>query len=200
MGFGSADDNHSDIVIKGATDGTQVGNFSDKAKVASHLHPEPLFDVLYKKVYLLNGSSRLMNVNGSVTPQNFSFAPADGETWYIESLAIFLEDNGTLASGSFGAGAALTNGILLQVQSKGISLELAKITTNADLSMVFSSTLLTSALGDGFGDTKDLFGGMTSFQTPIKLTGSTDYVRFAIQDNLTILDRFIAMVTLWRTN
>lgn len=52
-----------------------------------------------------------LNVNGSVTPVTFKITPAPGEILYMSRLLWYLRDTGSLDSGGFGNGAALTNGI-----------------------------------------------------------------------------------------
>ena len=52
-----------------------------------------------------------LNVNGSVTPVIFRYTPSFTDVVYIRRLIFYLSDTGTLDSGGFGNGAALTNGI-----------------------------------------------------------------------------------------
>jgi hypothetical protein len=52
-----------------------------------------------------------MNVDGSITPQIFRVTPQPGEILYINRMIVYVQDSGTMDSGGFGNGPALTNGI-----------------------------------------------------------------------------------------
>jgi hypothetical protein len=52
-----------------------------------------------------------LNVDGSVTPVIFRIAPAPGQILFLSRIIFFLEDAGSIDSGGFGNGAALTNGL-----------------------------------------------------------------------------------------
>ena len=52
-----------------------------------------------------------LNVNGSVTPVVFKIIPVAGEILYINRMIWTLSDTGSIDSGGFGNGVALTNGI-----------------------------------------------------------------------------------------
>lgn len=51
-----------------------------------------------------------MNVDGSVTPQEFKITPPDDKTYYVHRMIGIIKDAGSFDSGGFGNGAALTNG------------------------------------------------------------------------------------------
>lgn len=53
-----------------------------------------------------------MSVDGSTTNQIFKIQANQGQILQLSRLLIFIQDSGTLDSGGFGNGSALTNGII----------------------------------------------------------------------------------------
>lgn len=52
------------------------------------------------------------NVNGSVTPVDFSYTVPDGHILLVDRLVIWIRDAGTFDANLYGNGLALTNGIV----------------------------------------------------------------------------------------
>lgn len=155
---------------------------------------------IWKSQPLMNGSSHNMNVNGSVTPVNFSFTPGSGEIWYVHAVSLVLNDNGTNGPNKFGALTALTNGVQMQVQSKGVTQDICNIKDNLDLAMCYFENRVAHGTV-GFFETADVFTGSLSFNPQMILQNSTsDYIRIRIRDNLTGVDFMRACVHVWKAN
>lgn len=148
-----------------------------------------------------NAGSKLMNINGSVTPQVFSYAPSSDEITALNELTVVLTDEGTSPLGVFGSlGAALTNGIKIEVVLNGVTTQISLIKDNADLASRFTfsqfgngSVLSILGLGtaQGFGNSNDVFVGSLQLPEPLVLVGSTgDQVKITIQDNISAIDVF----------
>jgi hypothetical protein len=163
------------------------------------IDPQWAVDVLHKKVSLLNGSSADMKVNGSVTPVNFSFSPAANEVWYLSALSILLNDNGTNSPNKFGDLAALTNGLQIQVNSKSVALDIANMKDNIDLSTFFMSNRAVSGT-TGVFESADVFIGAMLFQPEMILSGTSDYIRARVRDNLSTVDYLRITAHLWKVN
>lgn len=143
--------------------------------------------------------SKLMNVNGSVTPAVFLYAPAAADITAINELTVVLTDEGTSPLGVFGSlAAALSVGIKIEVILNGVTFPISLIKDNADLASRFTfsqfgngSVLSILGLGtaQGFGNSNDVFVGSLQLPEPLVLVGSTgDEMRITIQDNLTAVD------------
>lgn len=145
---------------------------------------------------LLNGSSKVMSVNGSVTPQVFSYSPGGGQTVAIRSIACVLKDDGTTSLDKFGAITALTNGLICQTTQSGVTQTLFTIKDNSDLctrfyANQFGNGSILSVLGlgtpQGFGASNNIFVGYMELIDPILLF-DTDLIMVAVQDNLSAID------------
>ena len=141
-------------------------------------------------------SSKLMNVNGSVTPKVFTYTTSADQN--LTSLLCLLKDEGSTTFGNFGALSILTNGVLIQITQNGNTRTLATIKDNADLCMVFPQnqfgngavlSILSIVSPEGFGDTNNCFVGSLNFREPIFLANG-DSISVTIQDNLTNIDVF----------
>jgi hypothetical protein len=193
----NADDGDS-TQLKGATDLTLIGNTGDRLRVDGLISPVPSTTIIYFDTRLYNGSSELMNVNGSVTPVNFDFTPASGETWYLDSITLFLQDNGVTSPTSFGAITELTNGLEFRVKSNGTEYLISSCKNNMHLSLHFKEDQFVPGT-TGLFETADIFTGRANFKNPIILKNSTsDFVRMRVRDNLSGLDQLRTVVRLWR--
>jgi hypothetical protein len=146
---------------------------------------------------LLNSGSKLLNVNGSVTPKTFTYT-ASASFELVTGIICVLKDEGSTTFGSFGALSALTNGVLLQATQSGNTRTIATIKDNADLCMMFSEnqfgngavlSILSVVSPEGFGDTNNCFVGLFAPTNPIQLL-SGDTITVTIQDNLSSVDVF----------
>lgn len=193
---------HSTVknTIEGGTDGTIIGNTGDRLNVDAEVStsPVPLNNIIYSLSALSNGFTTNMNVNGSVTPVNFDFTPASGETWYISSLATFLLDNGSTLPRSFGVLTALTNGVEIRIRSEGTEYLVATLHNNMEVQLVFKEFPWIPGTS-GFNESSDIYCGQLFFPVPVKLQNSTaDFIRIRIRDNLTGVDQFRSTVKVWR--
>lgn len=194
----TTDENDYSIVnLNGNTDNTQIGNVGDRLKVDSVLSNVPSDNVMYISKQMLNGASALMNVNGSVTPQNFLYTVPADTVYYLESISIIISDTGTPTAAKFGDLVALTNGVRLQIKSSGTTYDVYNFKTNGELTMFFNNVFIPPTAG-WLNDT-DLLVGTVKFEKPIKLNGAnSDFVQFTIRDNLTGLNTFISNINMWR--
>lgn len=144
----------------------------------------------------LNSGSKTLNVNGSVTPQVFTFTSV-GEQ-HLTAISCLLKDEGATSFEKFGALNALANGVLIQVTQSGVTRTITTIKDNADLCMLFSQnqfgngavlSILSVVSPEGFGDTNNCFVGVLEFDEYIPLADG-DTVTVTIQDNLTTVDVF----------
>lgn len=141
-----------------------------------------------------------MNVNGSVTPQVYSFSPGSG-TVGLSKIMFLLEDTGTASLSNFGAIAALTNGIELSITIGGVKTVLFVAKSNADLMLRCDTITLgsgaTDTLGNpnGFGQSGDLLFGSFNFEDHILLTDA-DSVDMTIKDNLTQIGTLRASIVI----
>ena len=187
--------------------GVAVDSVNGKLKVATDasgdftLSPMPSKKVIYKIVNLLNGSSKNMTVNGSTTPIDFDFAPAANEVFYLDSIAMFLADNGVANYDRFGIiSGGLSNGIDILIKNNGSEQLVANIKDNADIIKFFDTNFAPPGTG-GFMDEDDLYSGRMNFEIPIKLDGANgDYVRVRIKDDLTEVDALEFAMRAWMVN
>jgi hypothetical protein len=146
--------------------------------------------------YFLNGAVKNMNVNGSVTPQVFSFSPAANLTYYINKLHIVLADGGTPDVTDFGNGTALTNGLLFESVVNGSANTLFNVLDNGDISLMFIDHFSSPS---GWLNNADLFLGSYNFNMPITLNQlNSDLLRVTVRDNITGLDAFRIAASGWR--
>lgn len=145
-------------------------------------------DAVWIVSQFLNGSSKNMDVDGSVTPVDFSYSPTSGKI-YIKQISFFIADNGITPPDKFGKITALTNGLVLEVQTKGNVYQICNIKDNADLVNIFSNEPLIPGSNSGFLDNNDSYSGNLLFDMPIVLdTSMSDYIKFIVQDDLSGID------------
>jgi hypothetical protein len=155
-------------------------------------------DFVTQQIHLLNAGSKLMNVNGSITPVKFSLAPTVGLTYFVESISLLLSDVGTMDYGDFGSIAgALANGLLFSVKTKGNIYQITNVVDNMDLALNFKSDALAGAgaAATGYFNDVDFFVGNIIFDNPIILKNSNaDEIYAEVRDNLTGIDNLRCVV------
>lgn len=107
--------------VRGIGDGSSDTSPIAFAKVEL---PQPLDTSTYIDEFLENSGSSNMNVDGSSTSVTFSnptTVPADKQL-IISRLSIFIEGSTTLSTNKFGDVVALTNGVLLQLNTQDLYL------------------------------------------------------------------------------
>ena len=162
-------------------------------------HPDNICD--YYDLYLQNGASKDMTVDGSVTAVDFQFTLAGALIYYVDSLTIFMNDPGTATAANFGSlGAPLTNGVQIDAQQAGTTglINIQNIQSNIDLAQVFAIDGAPGLVTGGFFDSGDYFLGRLKFPVPLVLYGAfTDFFRVRIRDDLTGITDFQAMIHGW---
>lgn len=211
-GFDSNHSSDDDNSIVELADGTTNGASKPKVKVDSNNRAWvdatssgiviiPSASIVHSDDYCTNAGSKPMNVNGSVTPVNFDYSPASGQTRYVDAIGILISDTSSPDFGEFGSlGSALTNGIQLKIRTNGTEYTMANIQDNTDISFHFSGQF------DGFTATNlswlnevDFYLGFMTFRNALTLKNSTsDYIRFTVRDNLTAIDQLRGFVKAWR--
>lgn len=200
MSGGISNDENESVKIEGNTDGTFIGNESDRLKVnvsnpgGLPISPVPDLDLQYQVIDLLNGSNNNMAINGSSTPVIFKYAPAPGEVLHVSELQIYLSDNGTIVEGGFGSGIALTNGMLIDSEVNSTITTFYNVQNNTDLSLTFRISPERSQFL-----TDKNFIGFRVFDPAIILTGdNNDEFRVTIRDNLSGLNLIRATLFAWK--
>ncbi len=159
------------------------------------IDPQWAYNVIPKVEYLKNGSVFEMNVNGSVSPVLYSYAPAASEIYYLHKICFMLSDGGGNDLQRFGDLTVVTNGLLLSIRSKGTALDTFNMKDNMDILHAFTRDRSASPLQVA----KDLNMGCMYFTPQTMLDNSTgDYVRASVRDNLTGLTFLRISVHLWK--
>ena len=139
----------------------------------------------YRHVLQTSGGVTNMNVNGSVTPVDFDFAPVTaGESFYMSQLLFVLGSGGVVNQliTKFADLAALTNGIDLSFTFGANSFtRTAYIKTNLDLYRIFGIKTSVNEVG-----TTTMMTGDIRQDPPIVFLPN-DRMRVTIRDNLTSL-------------
>lgn len=189
-------------VVMGGTDNTAIGNTADRIKVDSDTNPTPDVNITYQVNSLLNGAVANMAVNGSVTPQNFSWTPGGSDDiWYVEAVSFLIfASSGTLTVNGFGTGASpLTNGLDLHITQLGTDRVAASLKTNADLTLTFKDHPLQTATTGLFGSTAVFLGEIVFHQPLVLRQANADTIFLRVRDNLSgIANSIQARVRAWR--
>lgn len=153
---------------------------------------KPAGKLLYK--FLKNGASAEMNVNGSVTAVNFKYTATD--TVLIERVLFYMIDAG-IGYGEFGGlGSELTNGLEVKVfNASGVVLvdfmDGLTIKGNSDFAALAGSDVTAA---DTVGtDCLPVRWTISKCGAPLILSVG-EYLNVKVQDNLTGLTKFRAMV------
>lgn len=196
MGWSQASGN-----ILGGTDNTKVGNTLDRLKTDAGADPVPVINILYQLNPFTNAGSQAMDVNGSVTPVNFSWAPSgSGEVWYVEEVSLLLYNgSGTFPVGGFAnLTSPLTNGLALHAVQTGTDHTIVTVKTNMDVVLAYRNDGFQSGTNNLLGSTT-LYAGAIHFDEPLVLKqANSDSIYFKVQDNLSTVGQVQAWVRAWR--
>ena len=134
-----------------------------------------------------------MNVNGSVTPQMFFIYPRPGHMIFMSRMEPHFTDQGTIDSGGFGNGAALTNGLMfgdynMVTNTFNPATAQKPIKKNVDFS-AYSYDVTVNAWGTGDQSLTNRY----TFNEDGSHWNIPDGWAFAamVQDDLTVLNEFV---------
>lgn len=149
---------------------------------------------------LMNGMSMAMEVDGSVTTQNYVSAPPAGETWYVYRLGLWIEDSGTMDSTDFGAiTGGLTNGLNVIQILHSVEYTFHNFKNNKMIAMHFTDSNHMVGESNGFLNSNKIFLGHHEFKNEIILDGDHgDSITARITDDLTSLVHMMCSITYWR--
>ena len=137
---------------------------------------------------LLNSSNDNMNIDGSITPVEFSISPPTGEVWRIASWSLYIQDSGTFDADKWGNGITLTNGLMPVMNINGTDYNLLdfSIKSSGDLSSICDGLQhLTFGVGDEIITAEWDF---TKNGQYVRLT-ENDSLKLVVNDDLTGLVR-----------
>lgn len=141
--------------------------------------------------FFKNGGSADLNVDGSVTPVEFTVQSTNGKDWLVREIVVHMQDGGMTPTEFGGLGAALTNGLLIEVRNKTTDAVILDITgghpieDNGEFAhlMSTSSGLIIAAAGD------DDFHAVIDFHDGM-IVASGEKVVVTVQDDLQALTEF----------
>lgn len=202
------------IEIKDAT-GSEYGAkiTSDHALLTTSVdrdsfETEPAILTRYKlfRGFLTNGTNKDLNVNGSVTPVNFSVTSVSGKVLYISQLRVVLKDTylelDTQDFRRFGTATAgttpLTNGLTLIAKQGGENTLLFAEPVKTIGQFLDYADDFTN-LKNSVGSQEDFLSFDFHFEQPIVLPEAvTDKLVMTVQDDLTAVDEFRVLVRGWQ--
>lgn len=140
---------------------------------------------LFSKAFLTNGGSRLLNVDGSVTPIPFTYAPGSGFIYRIHKFeAIFTTTGNVNQANKFLDIAQLTAGVQLELTLNTVTFQSINMVDNWDLGSELGATFQLKLIGQ-----YTLVSGMIETPVPIVLDGNNgDVVTVNIRDDLSALE------------
>jgi hypothetical protein len=136
-----------------------------------------------------SGGSHDMVIDGSTTPVEFTF-PADGTNDIALSNLVFTMSSSSIEmdGDSFGKGAALTNGILVEMTiNNGVNTTIANFQVNEDYRRLLVTDLAQGGITDNIVGVINLSGTLVS--------GSSDEIRVTIRDEVDNAVRAISYLT-----
>ena len=139
-------------------------------------------------VFLENGGSSDMVVDGSSTPVDFIGSPPTGKKWFIKSIHIIIEDSNINFS-KFGGVGSLTNGVDFFVTEDGQSERaLASIKRNGQFYSFANDVEIQSAATDILIARINL--GVNAGTTFSLTNSNAEQLKATVNDDLTGLDVF----------
>lgn len=155
-----------------------------------------------KFAYLLDGSTKGMNVDGSGTPVEYEFAPGGSDVFFVYAISLFILDPGSTRFDKFGAISALSTGLELKLKTDGGAETLiATIQDNTDLNLMFPRDPSTGIDDDdGWMNESDWYKGTHIFEpTVLKIDGAqSDTIKVIVNDDLTDIKALRVLVHAWK--
>jgi len=143
-----------------------------------------------------DGTTRDMNVDGSVTPQYFYWGPAAGKVGVVSSFAFEMTDAKNWSLAEFAnLGSALTNGLAIELYDTVLDSVVADFTDGEDIksNQEFYQYFYDASYDDwGSGDTEAMLHGHLNLNVTIgaPLIIKDDLVlRVGVLDNLTAVTK-----------
>lgn len=152
----------------------------------------------FRQFFTTSGGSKEMDVDGSVTPVDFSIASVAAKTLWVERVRFILNGNSfeldTNDAKRFGAatagGGSLTNGIRFFIEQEGVTTEIFAEPVKQTIDFLNYS--------DGFTNLKNSISAQSDFlsfnfdlEKPVVLPpGSLAKLTVRVADNLTAIDLF----------
>ncbi len=154
----------------------------------------PSRDVRYQDLrFRETGGSKLMSVDGSSTPVDFTLGPSAGELWIVDYLTLLMVDPGDMNPQVFGGFvAALSTGLQVIESINGSENICTTIEDNADLAQCFFGGIPgvggIPGADDGFLNSPDKALGRMPFEYPITLDGDeSDKLILRVNDDLLLI-------------
>jgi hypothetical protein len=175
-----------------------TGSFFIQAEIVTVTVNVILLDSPVNRIYTTGGSSIMhsikdMNVDGSVTPQIFTVAPLSVQSGDITRIICEIRDNAGMDFETFGALAALTNGMVIRVNNgDGTFRQLYNFKSNGDIILQgFDHDFATNIGGGTRGFTARItWAGQPKHGVAVRLDGALgEELEIVIQDDLTGLTR-----------
>jgi len=153
----------------------------------------PIDNIFTSSAILETGSWNL-NVNGSVTPQIFSFRALTTSNIHIHSINCTMLDASAMDDGLFGGLTALTNGVVFRLKD-GYTKNTALITNNLGfIEQGFDLTYASKAPAGQYGlRTKKVIPDVGGIIYELDATENGEF-QVIIQDDLTGLDQFACTI------
>lgn len=166
------------------------------------LPPEDLANLRLLRTFLKNGNSIDMNINGAVTPTEFTIGSVPGVTKWVTGMRILLEgaslEMNTADFRRFGTattgGQGLPNGLLVQADQSGAIVEICAepIRFVGDFFSYIDSYV---NFVNSVGAQSDFLSLDFVFDKPIVLAeGGGDKLSIFVRDNLSAIEKFQVIV------
>lgn len=134
-----------------------------------------------RNAFMLNGSNSSLLVDGSSTPVAFTYDADSTRDVSIQEVKIVMAANGiTFGTDKFGVVNKLTNGLLLEITSNGLTGTVANLQSNECLAHLSSPGGFIWVVSS-----KDMLAVSYSIGGSLRLkAGTSDNVKFTVRDNL----------------
>ena len=132
-----------------------------------------------------DGTSPLINVNGSVTPIPFTWTPPAGTVFKLDEVDIVFTGPGNINNVSnFMNMSTLTNGLMFETHIDGVVNEVVNLKTNFDLINQLNTTFELKLLG-----TTNVLVGNIKLKRPLVFDGdNSDLMCAVVRDDFSGLD------------